>query len=89
MYQALREALPVQRLANEINCIVPLYTPTTNFCLTVQEDNLSSIAMLESLKFIPRTKYIAVKYYHFEAKSRQHIIHQATYRSNTFRGRSN
>ena len=45
MYQALREALPVQRLANEINCIVPLYTPTTKFCLTVHKDNLSSIAM--------------------------------------------
>ena len=30
MSKALREALPVQLLAKEINCIVPLYTPTTN-----------------------------------------------------------
>ena len=35
MYQALHEALPVQSLAKEINYIVPLYTPTVNFCLTV------------------------------------------------------
>ena len=45
MYQALREALPVQLLAKEINHIVPLYTPTEKFCLTVHRDNLSSIAM--------------------------------------------
>ena len=68
MSQALREALPVQRLAKEINSIVPLYTPTTNFCLMVHEDNLSSIAMAESLKFTPRTKHIAIKYHHFRSK---------------------
>ena len=45
MPQALREALPVQLLAKEINHIVPLYTPTEKFCLTVHRDNLSSIAM--------------------------------------------
>ena len=65
MSQALREALPVQRLANEINCIVTLYTPTTNFCHTLHEDNLSSIEMAEFLKFTPRTKHIAIKYHHF------------------------
>ena len=68
MSQALREALPIQRLAKEINCIVPLFTPTTNFCLTVHEDNLSSISMAESLKFSPRTKHIAIKYHHFRSK---------------------
>ena len=68
MSQALREALPVQRLAKEIKFIVPLFTPTINFCLTVHEDNLSSISMTESLKFIPRTKHIAVKYHHFRSK---------------------
>ena len=48
--QAIREALPVQILAKEINCIVPIFTPTTNFCLTVYEDNLYSILMAASLK---------------------------------------
>ena len=68
MSQALREAIPIQRLAKEINCIYPLYTPTTNFCLTVHEDNLSAISMSESLKFTPRTKHIAIKYHHFRSK---------------------
>ena len=45
MSQAIQEALPVQRLAKEINCIVPIFMPTTNFCLTVHEDNLSFISM--------------------------------------------
>ena len=68
MSQALREALPVQRLAKEINCIVPLFTPTTNFCLTVHEDNLSSVSMAKSLKFTHWTKHIAIKYHHFQSK---------------------
>ena len=68
MSQALREALPVQILEKEINCIVPLFTPTTNFCLTVHEDNISSISMPKSLKFTPRTKHIAIKYHHFYSK---------------------
>ena len=68
MSQALREALPVQGLSKEINCIVPLFTPTTNFCLTVHEDNLSSISMAELLKCIPHNKHIAIKYHHFRSK---------------------
>ena len=68
MSQSLREALPAQILAKEINCIVPLFTPTTNFCLTFHEDNLSYISMTESLKFTPRTKHIAIKYHHLRSK---------------------
>ena len=66
--QALGEALPVQRLSKEINCIVPLFTPTTNFYLAVHKDNLSSISMVESLKFTSCTKHIAIKYHHFRSK---------------------
>ena len=68
MSQALREELPVQRLAKEINCIVTLYTRTKKFYLAVQEDNLSSIEMVESLKFTPRTKHIDIKYHHFRSE---------------------
>ena len=68
MSQSLREAITVQRLAKEINCVVPLFTPTTKFCLTVHEDNLSSISMGESLKFTPRIKHIAIKYHNFRSK---------------------
>ena len=57
---ALREAIPLQSLAKEINCMFPLYIPNTDFCLTVHEDNNSAIAMTESIKFTPRTKHIAI-----------------------------
>ena len=66
--QAPREVIPVQRLAKEINCVVPLYTPTKRFSLIVHEDHLSSIAMAESLKFTPRTRNIAIKYPRFRSK---------------------
>jgi len=65
---ALREAIPIQNLTKEINCVFPLYIPQTNFCLTVHEDNCSTIAMAESLKFTPRTKHIAIKYHHFRSR---------------------
>jgi len=65
---ALREAIPIQNLAKEIDCVFPLFTPTTDFCLTVYEDNLLTIAMAESLKFTPRTKHIAIKYHHFRSR---------------------
>ena len=70
MSQALREAIPLQNLCKEINCIFPLFLPTTEFCLTVHEDNISTIAMAESLKFTPRTKHIALKYHHFRSRVR-------------------
>ena len=42
--------------------------PTPEFCLTVHEDNLSTIAMAESIKFSPRTKHIEIKYHHFRSR---------------------
>ena len=68
MSQSLQEALPVHRSAKEINSIVPLFTPTTNFFLTVHEDNLSSISMAEYLKFTPHNKHIYIKYQHQRSK---------------------
>ena len=65
---ALREAIPIQNLSKEVNCIFPLHVPTPDFCLTVHEDNLSTIKMAESLKFTPRTKHIAIKYHHFRSR---------------------
>ena len=67
---ALCEAIPIQNLAKEINCVFPLHIPTTDFCLTVHEDNLSTIAVAESLKFTPRTKHTAIKYHHFRSRVR-------------------
>jgi hypothetical protein len=65
MSHALRENIPIQILIKEIHCIFALPNPTTDVCIMLHEDNLSAIAMAESLKFTPCTKHIAVKYHHF------------------------
>jgi hypothetical protein len=65
MSHALRDTIPIQNLVKEINCIFGMPNPITDFCITCHEDNLSAIAMAESLKFTPRTKHIAIKYHHF------------------------
>ena len=65
---ALREAIPIQSLCKEIDCIFSMHIPSPDFCLTVHEDNLSAIAMAESIKFTPRTKHIAIKYHHFRSR---------------------
>ena len=65
MSHALCETIPVQNLIKEIHCIFDLPNPMTDFHITLHEDNLSAIAMAESLKFTPRTKHIAIKYHHF------------------------
>lgn len=64
----LRDAIPMQNLTKEINCMFPLFIPTPDFCLIVHEDNLSMIAMSESIKFTPRTKHIEIKYHHFRSR---------------------
>ncbi len=65
MSHALSETIPIQNLIKEISCIFHMPAPMTDFCITLHEDNLSAIAMAESLKFTPHTKYIAIKYNHF------------------------
>jgi len=68
MSHALRETIPVQNLIKEIHCIFDLPNPMTDFNITLHEDNLSAIAMAESMKFTPRTKHIAIKYHHFRSR---------------------
>ena len=65
---ALRETIPVQNLTKEIHCIFDFPNPMTDFNITLHEDNLSAIAMAESLKFTPRMKHIAIKYHHFRSR---------------------
>ena len=65
MSHALRETIPIQNLIKEIHCIFHLPNSMTDFNITLHEDNLSAIAMAESLKFTPQTKHIAIKYHHF------------------------
>ncbi len=68
MSHALGEMIPIQNLMKEIHCIISMPNPMTDFCITVHEDNLLAIAMVESLKFTPCTKHIATKYHHFRSR---------------------
>jgi hypothetical protein len=65
MTHALCETIPIQNLIKEIHCIFSMPNPMTDFCITVHEDNLSAITMVESLKFSSHTKHIAIKYHYF------------------------
>jgi hypothetical protein len=65
MTHALCERIPIQNLMKEIHCIISMPKPMTDFCITDHEDNLSAIAMAESLNLTPCTKHIEIKYHHF------------------------
>jgi len=62
---ALREVLPLMTMMEEINDAIPLYINKSNFHCKVWEDNQSCIAMAQRDHFTPRTKHIALKYFHF------------------------
>jgi hypothetical protein len=68
MSHALCETITVQSLVKEINCIFDMPNLITDLCITCHEENLSAIAMVESLKFTPRTKHIAIKYHHSQSR---------------------
>jgi hypothetical protein len=65
MSHALCETIPIQNLMKEIQCNFSMPNRMTDFYITCHEDNMSAIAMAESLKFTPRTKHIAIKHHHF------------------------
>ncbi len=65
MSHALHETIPIQNLIKEISCIFHMPTPMTEIYISLHEDNLLAIAMVEFLKFTPLTKRIAIKYHHF------------------------
>jgi hypothetical protein len=73
MSHALCETILVQNLVKEINCIFDMPNPITDFCITYHEENLSAIAMAESLKFTPQTKHIAIKYHHFQSRVQRYF----------------
>jgi hypothetical protein len=68
MSHFLCETKPIENLMKEIHCIFSIPNPMTDFCITVHEDNLSGIAMAESLKFTPRTRHITIKYQHLRSR---------------------
>ena len=76
LYQALREVIPSINLLEDIYKTLPIFLGAPNFKCTVHEDNQSYVKMAQFPKFSPRTKNIALKYYHFRSfvKSERVII---------------
>ena len=56
MSHALCKTIPVQNLIKEIHCTFDLPNPMTEFDITHHEENLSAIAMAESLKIYTTDK---------------------------------
>ena len=63
--QAMRDAVPLTQLIDELRTILPLDPPQTEVKCTIFEDNESCIAIAKSPRLRPRTKHIAIKYHHF------------------------
>ena len=62
---AIQEVIPFLVLMKETVGLFGLLTRDPVFRCTVWEDNKSCITVAKSPKFTPRTKHIAIKYYHF------------------------
>lgn len=65
--QAMREVIPFIRLIVEINVVFETNTDKPIMYCKVHEDNEACISMVQSPKFTPRTKHIALKYHHFRS----------------------
>ena len=63
--QAMREAVPLTHLLDELRTILPLPPSKPKVKCTIFEDNNSCIEIAKSPKMRPRTKHIAIKYHHF------------------------
>ena len=64
---ALRQVLPLMRMMEEINEVLPLLISKPHFICKLHEDNQSCIKMATGSNFSPRTKHIALKYHHFRS----------------------
>ena len=63
--QAMREVIPLMNLMKELGKVLKINTLKPDFYCQLFEDNRSTITVVESKKFTPRTKHIALKYHHY------------------------
>jgi hypothetical protein len=62
---ALCKVIPLMTLMKELHTIFLVHTNKPNFFCKIHEYNQSTIRMVTSDEFTPRTKHIALKYHHF------------------------
>ena len=65
----MREVIPFMNLMVNVSEVFPLRNPKPEFHCKVFEVNNICIRVVESSKFTPILKHVAIKYYHF----RKHI----------------
>ena len=63
---ALWEVIPLMMVMDELNGVFPILMDTPQFFCKVWENSQSCITMATFQKFIPQTKYIALKYHNFK-----------------------
>eukprot|EP00957_Ditylum_brightwellii_P023613 1782068-Ditylum_brightwellii.AAC.1 len=69
MSHAMREAIPLIRLPNEVKgCININIDEKAEFKYTVFEDNNGCIELANCPRMRPRTKHVSIKYHHFRRK---------------------
>ncbi len=65
LMQALCKVIPLAKLMQELQLVIPFYNPTPSICCKIFEGNRSCIVIAKSTCLMPRTKHIAIKYQHF------------------------
>ena len=78
---ALRLALPLMTMMEEIQIVFPIHVLQPDFVCKVHEDNQSCIEIATGTKFSPRTKHIVLKYHHFRShvkSGRMDIVYRPT-----------
>ena len=78
---ALRLALPLMTMMEEIQIVFPIHVLQPDFVCKVHEDNQSCIEIATGTKFSPRTKHIVLKYHHFRSHvkaERMDIVYRPT-----------
>lgn len=66
--QSLRDALPMQKVLEELAGALGFAKPEIVMRCNVYEDNSGAVALASDHKYRPRKKQIAVKYHHFRER---------------------
>ena len=61
-------------LMKEVSFLFDIHLPNPEVFCKIFKDNQSCIAVVESNKFLPRTKHIAIKYHHLRGFAQNNII---------------
>ena len=70
----MRKLIPFMALMKEVYFILDIHLTNLEVFSKVFKDNQSFIVVVESTKFSPRTKHIAIKYCHFRSLKKRRLF---------------